>query len=350
MSRALPTIPTRNNIGALRLIFALTVLFVHSAALSAEPSLAWLGVHLDSELAVRGFFILSGFLVVMSYEKSRSLGDYASKRICRIYPAYALVIVVAALAGSLLSTLPLQEYFSGDVLRYLGNNLAFLNFRHPELPGLFQQNPTHAVNGALWTIKLEVMFYACVPLLVWLLRGRYRLAWIVVIYSASYIYAWYFAHLAIVTGHANDAELGRQLPGQMSYFITGAALYYYDHWLRANFGMAVLAAVMALFAGIPFLAPVAIGVIVFTAAWGRYWGNAERYGDISYGLYIWHYPILQTLVTVGVFAFSPYLALLCALALTAAAALVSWHLIEKRFLRKSSHYVQAERPVLHLIH
>ena len=228
----LPTIPWKNNIGALRLIFAGIVVLAHSYALSQQPALAWLGRYANSEIAVQGFFIVSGFLVVMSFEKSRSFWDYAVKRIRRIYPAYGLVILISACAGALISTVPAAHYFGTEWGSYLVNNLLFLNFRHPDLPGVFQQNPLAAVNGALWTIKLEVAFYMLVPLLVYLLRRRARPIFMALIYLASHAYTYYFAHRALVTGNPHDVEFARQLPGQLCYFMTGTALYYYFDMVR----------------------------------------------------------------------------------------------------------------------
>ena len=66
-----------------------------------------------------------------------------------------------------------------------------------------------------------------------------------------------------------------------------------------------------------------------------------RYGDISYGIYLYHFPIIQLLVYLKVFEIEPYLGLLATLALTITAALCSWHFIEKRFLKRSSHYLMA---------
>src|ERR1700743_3451173 len=132
----LPTIPRRNNMDALRLLFAAVVLLAHCHDLSLHPALGWVSVIAKSDLAVQGFFILSGFLVFMSYQNSTSLFDYAEKRFRRLYPAYFTVVVATALGGAFLTTLPLLEYFSSNWLGYIGNNLVFLNHLHHDLPGV----------------------------------------------------------------------------------------------------------------------------------------------------------------------------------------------------------------------
>jgi peptidoglycan/LPS O-acetylase OafA/YrhL len=108
-------------------------------------------------VAVHSFFVVSGFLIFMSYERSRSLGSYFAKRFRRIAPGYIAVIVLSFLFLSLISTLPLQEYFtSPESIKFLLANLSTLNFLHPTLPGVFEDHPYNAVDGALWTIKVEI--------------------------------------------------------------------------------------------------------------------------------------------------------------------------------------------------
>lgn len=342
-----PTIPWENNITLLRLLLAGVVVLAHAFALSGAPELVLLGTYADANLAVQGFFVLSGFLVVMSYEHSRGMRDYAAKRARRIYPAYLTVVLGCALLGALVSDLPPAEYFNAQWLRYVLANLVFLNFLAPELPGVFAGNPLAAVNGALWTIKLEVMFYLAVPVLVWLLRGRRRLPLMLLVYAASLAYSWYCTRLAAQTGNALYHELGRQLPGQMAFFITGVALYYYFDWVMARRQWLITAAIVALVCmrplGNDWLYPAAVGMLVVAIGFGPYLGNLSRYGDYSYGIYIWHFPLIQLLVSLGLYAYDPLLALGVTVLAVAALACLSWLRVEKPWLRPSSHYVAATK-------
>jgi len=225
----------KNNFDLLRFVFAFMVFLFHAHVLSGRPELAPLSRWLSAELAVESFFVVSGFLVFMSYEKSKSVGDYFAKRARRIYPAYFAVVMIAALAGAMITTLPLNEYFSLGWLRYLMANLAFLNFVAPELPGVFQTNPWHAVNGALWTLKIEVMFYVAVPVIAIACARLGRARMLAALYVVSVGYVLWMEHLASATGRELYVQLGRQLPGQLSYFLAGAACYYFldsfrRHW------------------------------------------------------------------------------------------------------------------------
>ena len=119
----------------------------------------------------------------------------------------------------------LQDYFSFDWLKYVVSNLVFLNFLHPNLPGVFETNKWQAVNGALWTLKIEVMFYAAVPIIVYLFSRFGRLAVMITFYTLSAAYAWFMISQGFRSGSEYYLILARQLPGQMTYFIAGGFVY-----------------------------------------------------------------------------------------------------------------------------
>ena len=166
----------KNNFDLLRFSFAFVVFLVHAYALSGAETLSILVHYISSEIAVKSFFVVSGFLIFMSYENTHSVRAYFIKRLRRIYPAYIFIIVLCAAAGLLLSSLVMTDYLSWPLFKYLLSNLVFLNFLQPNLPGLFEHNALQAVNGALWTLKVEVAFYVFVPLAVLAFRKFGRLS------------------------------------------------------------------------------------------------------------------------------------------------------------------------------
>jgi len=337
-----------NNFDLLRVLFAVIVFFVHAYVLSENDLLAPFSIFLSSEIAVKSFFVVSGFLIFMSYENSRSLKSYTSKRIHRIYPAYFSIVVLCALLGVFISSVSVSDYFSIDWLKYLLANLLFLNFLHPELPGVFSGNIIHAVDGALWTLKIEVMFYLSVPVLVWSMRKWGRWQMLLALYIASLAYVVLIEVWGIRTGSGIYLELQRQFPGQLMFFIAGAVLYYYldlfkQHWLWL-LTLAVLIMVIRHLVPVLWLEPIALAIIVIYFACVFPWlGNFGKYGDFSYGIYIVHFPILQVLIAEGMFESSPMMALSFAAFLVLACAYLFWHYIEKPFLRSSSHYVEVNR-------
>jgi peptidoglycan/LPS O-acetylase OafA/YrhL len=342
-------VPRENNFDLLRFVFAFIVFLYHAHALSGSSELAGLSRWFSAAFAVESFFVVSGFLVFMSYENSASVGDYFSKRARRIVPAYVCVVAAAALAGAVITTLPLREYFSSAWLRYVAANLAFLNFLAPELPGVFQGNTWQAVNGALWTLKLEVMFYVAVPVIAFICTRLGRWQTLAALYMLSVAYVLGMEHLARETGRELYVLLGRQLPGQLSFFLAGAACYYFlgivGRYWRWGFPIALTILLVPLPRAIDAVVePAALGIVVtYLAVGARYLGNFGRYGDFSYAIYIIHFPVLQTLISFGMFETNAYAGLGIATVLVLGAAFASWHFVEKPFLKKTSHYVVAER-------
>lgn len=340
-----------NNFDLLRLVFAGSVFLWHLYALSRAPALEVLTFVTSSNIAVKGFFVISGYLVMMSYENSSSVREYAEKRLRRIYPAYAAVVLACAVAGAFFTRLPLADYASADLARYLGANLVFLNFLAPNLPGLFEGQPYTEVNGALWTLKIEVMYYLFVPVLAWLMGrfGRWRV--IVALYVLSVLYTIGTGLSYSYTGAELWLRLQRQLPGQLSYFLVGVGLYYLHDRLKGRW-TALAAAALLLFVTMTvsvnplltfLLEPLALGILVIFAATALpYLGNFARYGDFSYGIYIIHFPVVQLLVAGGAFGANPWAAAFAALVLVVGLSALSWYAVERPFLRPRSHYRAAQ--------
>lgn len=335
----------QNNFDLLRLLFAGTVCLVHAHTLSGFQELSRIGDILSSEAAVKSFFVISGFLIFMSYEKSSSLASYTTKRMRRIYPAYVTVVLLCALCFASISSKSLGDYFSLPWLKYVLANLSFMNFLQQTLPGVFESNPMDAVNGALWTIKIEVMFYMTVPVLVVLFRKHSPLRVIVLLYCLSVGYSQGMTAMAERTGSGLFVILARQLPGQLSYFLAGAFLYYHLPLFkrRAPIFLSAAIAVLALnkCVALPLFEPFALGTVVIFFSLFLYVGRVGKYGDFSYGIYILHFPIIQLLLNTGRFQQNPWLFLLTVITLTLFGAVALWHLIEKKYLLRGSHYLAA---------
>jgi peptidoglycan/LPS O-acetylase OafA/YrhL len=338
-----------NNFDALRLIFAGMVVVFHMGILSQVPALHWLERYISSTFAVQAFFFVSGFLVFMSCERSKSLKDYAAKRFWRIAPAYVLVVTAAALLLASLSTLTPLDYFSSPGFRsYLFYNLLLSNFSAPDLPGVFAGNHEQAINGSLWTIKIEVAFYIAVPLVVWAVRRFGVLKTLTTVFVLSSAWKLGFLLLHETTGKELYFKLSKQLPGQLAFFVGGALAYYRTREGKSPppvsvglIGILAYATTDGLFH--EAVAPFAVTAIVYWLSVGIPWVvNAGKHGDFSYGLYLYHFPIVQTLIALGVYQQHPWPTAIGVLAGTIVLSVLSWHLYEKRFLRhRAAHPVQA---------
>lgn len=334
-----------NNFDLLRFAFAFIVFLVHAHTLSDTDSIGVLSETFSSELAVKCFFVVSGFLIFMSYENSKNIKSYFIKRLRRIYPAYVVMILLCVLLGSLCTTYSAGDYWASfSVLKYSIVNLTFLNFLQPTLPGVFENNPHQAMNGALWTLKIEVMFYLTVPLIVAMCRKFSRLPVLITLYVSSVAYSLWMLKLHHETGLSVYSELQRQLPGQLTYFVAGAVGFYYLEYLKLYRIWLIVAAgfLFWLKASLPWIViePMALSMmVVYFACVFPYLGNFGKYGDFSYGIYITHFPILQLLISFGMFKTAPWFMLGLSAVLILVVAILFWHIIEKPFLNKSTHYV-----------
>ena len=343
------SIPQKNNFDHIRLFLALGVFFFHVSDLTKLSDFDFLNNFVNAEVAVHSFFIVSGFLIFMSYERSSSLKRYFVKRFKRIAPGYIAVILLSFLFLSLLSTLPIRDYFtSPESAKFLLANLATLNFIHPALPGVFEDHPYTAVNGALWTIKVEVAFYLTVPLIAYFYRwiSPGRLLTIVFLLSALYYFT--MGYLYEYGQNPFYLVLQRQLPAQMMFFSTGALLYYHLELFKRYSLILLFSAISAYilqgnigtYQLYPLYALSLSVIVIYLALIFPYLGHIAKYGDLSYGIYIWHFPIIQTFISLHLFDAHPILALLGLITVVLLFAWLSWHLVEKPFLGKRSHYVR----------
>jgi peptidoglycan/LPS O-acetylase OafA/YrhL len=321
-----------NNFDVIRLVLAWIVVITHCYDLSASPALAVLQPIMQSRRAVEGFFAISGCLIVASWDRTRSTRDYIKKRANRILPAYWLALAMCLAIGSVMTTLPQSVFWKNiQTWKYLFWNLLFMNFMHPGLPGVFEHNPANsAMDGALWTIKLEVAFYILVPFMVWAVRRFGRLWTLGTIFAASAAY-----HLILLDlGHE---KLSLQLPGQLCFFMVGAAVYYYyaefnAHW-RLIWAVTLPLLLVALLTNWFILDAIAVPLFTMAVAFllppHR---GITHYGDFSYGTYVLHYPVVQTVVALGLFATSPWLAFSVVIVTVMVLAVTSWFTVERRFL------------------
>jgi peptidoglycan/LPS O-acetylase OafA/YrhL len=329
--------PRFHNIDELRLILAAIVAFQHIILLGQLESLYPLLRFLSSEFAVSGFFVLSGFLVFSAF-RTGAVQSYALRRSARIYPAYLAVLVVAVIAG-LLNAAVLDDVSipSGEVIRYLAANGAFLNFVHPNLGNLFSGQYQLAVNGALWTIKIEVLFYLIVPILA-LMVTRFTALPVLVIMSAIGVF---WPHFVAIAESALDrtlpASMVNQLPGYLHLFAAGIALSRTVSGQMTVLALSILCVgtcvALALFNPLMpsyymIVLPVMIYVVMQLPQITILKGS-----DFSYGLYLFHWPVAQFMVMHfdGTMPDAVFFAVTLAVAVLF--SVLSWFLIERPMIR-----------------
>src|SRR6204780_4085177 len=291
-----------NNFDALRLIAAASVIFSHSFFISEGNEMHEPLIWLTGRQAILGlagvfvFFAISGFLVTQSWEHTASPPRFLAKRCLRIFPGLFVALVLSAFVLSpLVTTLPLAEYFRRpEPYLYVIHNME-LSVETHELPGvMFVDNPVGLeVNGSLWTLRYEFMMYLMV------------LGW-----------GW-----------------------MRSFFASGMALYKLRDTRIFDDRVALLA-LLGLAASIPLRQ-----FILLFPLFGCYLAlylalhprlprlKAARYGDLSYGLYIYGWPSEQLVIWLQGGHAPWWRVFFPALVLASCLAFLSWHLVEAPALR-----------------
>jgi peptidoglycan/LPS O-acetylase OafA/YrhL len=285
---------SENNFTLLRLLLALMVVLGHFKLLSgtAYPTFPF---NL-ADAAVDSFFVVSGFLIALSYDRSQGLWAFYVRRIFRLYPMYACIVLIqTAIMLKLLPSGPFSELHS--TLRYLAANLLLANFLQYDIGGVLAGLHNPGINPSLWTLKIEIGFYLIVPLICVACR---RWGWrvLALIFALSVIYN-------IVALQLGEVQLARQLPGQLQFFVIGMALYLYGERIRIHPLMSgvIALAFLAVWTFIvpipPGIRPLIVGTFVYSFA---LWTPVIRLkSDLSYSVYLLHGPLIQTLILLGLF-------------------------------------------------
>jgi peptidoglycan/LPS O-acetylase OafA/YrhL len=329
-------IENRNCFDFLRIFFCVNIVLSHLAELSQHKSLLFLFDYVSALHGVQGFFVISGFLVAKSYTTTPSLKHYFIKRAKRILPAYFFIIFLAAFGLFFFSKTNFSEYYLNfDFLKYIAWNLIFMNFMHPCLPGVFENNLMCAVNGSLWTLKVEEGFYLVLPLLFYIINKTKRTF---IILLSVYIFS--IAYWFVMDDLFQKPVLAKQLPGYLAYFAVGIFMFLNLNKVLQNKIKLLAIAIIGLIAShflnfqINLLYPAAFGILVIVSAFSlSFFNNFGKYGDFTYGIYVIHFPLIQLFRQYNLFEkYNPYLMSFYILIITLLFAIFSWFVIEKRFL------------------
>ncbi len=325
-----------NNFDFLRFFAASAVVVGHCYWLTGqgvvEPVRLFTGSMDTADIAVNLFFVMSGFLIAASWRNSRSTLEFAAKRALRIFPALAVSIVLTTfLVGPLATQLSIKEYLiNSQTVRYL-SNIALVTQFH--LPGVFNGNPfPDTVNGSVWTLPYEVMMYTTLMCLgVLKVFGRVG----VLLIPLGLI----LLHFHIAPALELESDMLRKTTRLGMFFFSGAALYQFRDRLPWNWKVALAMLALSLLSAktelwlyfhvltLPYLTIYLAHLNIPPLS------RFGRYGDFSYGIYIFSFPLQQLLVHwFGTQLTLPALVVL-SLATSIALAALSWHLIESPALR-----------------
>jgi peptidoglycan/LPS O-acetylase OafA/YrhL len=332
----------QNNFDFLRLIAAIMVVCSHAYGLfgisKKEPLCVATGVKAFTAgtIAVHMFFAISGFLIVQSCLNTPSVPQYLIKRFVRIWPGLACCLTVCIGWAAIISSLPFKEFIAHpQTLQYLKGFLIIP--MQISLPGIFAGNPVPDINGSLWTLGVEFFLYIVVAFL-----KKFQTLNLVTVTVIGLTVIAIYIHLSKETlniGIPYTVYSIKHILTVSSYFFIGGALYFLcqEKQLSADVKLPILALAVLLISvrSHNYLVILELLLLPYITIWFALYGsrlfhNIGKYGDFSYGIYLYAFPIEQSLFyflrgKVGFIGLTSM-----ALALSFLAAFGSWFLVEKR--------------------
>ncbi len=326
-----------NNFDFLRLLAAILVIVGHGKDLKGAPLVLLWNMQISS-LGLDIFFCISGYLVTCSWQRTPRLGRFLTKRALRIFPGLVVCVLFCAFAlGPLATTLPLHTYLSAaKTWRFLYNSGLYLELY---LPGVFQDRRLGgAVNGSLWSLFPEVVCYLSVLCLA-ALRGWPRIG----------VVAAFGVAIGFLGLHLFDVGWGmlvfhcdvKYLLVQAAFFFAGSVI----SLVEVRFGQVcridlAIALSLTTFGWTQLPGPwnvalqwpvMAYLIVCLGQASTPILRHAAVLGDLSYGLYLYAFPVQQL-----VLEYRSANAIALCIILSASCAFLSWHLVEKPCLRLKS--------------
>lgn len=325
-----------NNLTLIRLLASLAVIYGHAYAIVPGFGGDWVarttGYAFAGGVAVDLFFLISGFLVTASILKT-GVRHYVISRILRIYPAlWVNLFLVTFILGPIVTTLPLSTYlWHNDVWSYFFR-LAGTYKGSFFLPGVFEGNADHAVNGSIWSVLIEVWLYV-------VLVGLYVFG---ILRIRSLFNVIFFVLLVVIW--QDDSIVPSLISGATNLHV--CMMFFIGSFLYINREMVPVSPYYLLwalfFAGttigtdrFPFAYVLIIVTFFCAASFSSQFAWIDRYGDYSFGVYLYGWPCQQVIALLYP-KLSPISNAIISMSLTLLMAILSWHLIEKKSLQLKS--------------
>ncbi len=335
-----------NNFDFLRFLFSIFVVISHSYPLSGgTEKTQWIyevtnGQVVLASIGLNGFFVISGFFIFQSLQRSTSIISYFKKRFLRLFPGLFVVLLLTLLFVPFVYQGDTSLYSNIDFYTYLPNNLSLYKFQS-SIKGVFDTHNYHSINGSLWTLRYEFSFYIALALLYFF---RKRIAVTKACLFASFIIL-FITHLLFLVRFSESSILGMR-----GYDIINFGVFFIFGSLLASFNfdkvkdksylffipiitllllILIVSIYFNLFIHIKHLA-FSLLIILIGYMPLPFFSTFGKIGDMSYGIYIYSFPVQQ--VMVYYFKLSLYELVFWSVIISVVCGYLSWHLIEKKAL------------------
>lgn len=346
----------KNNFNLIRLFAAFQVALVHIVRIM-EIETTWIAGYVMHVFymfpGVPIFFFISGFLISRSYENNSRLDEFFLNRVLRLYPGLIVCIAFS------IALVMLSGYFQGREVKWFEVALLFLakatffQFYNPDFMRLYGDG---VLNGSLWTITVEVQFYLLVPVLFLIISRKppkctANFVLVVLIFIFLLLNRLYAVMPDLVDEPIVTKLVGVSFLPWFYIFLLGVLVQrnfeFFYTYLAGRFNFAfplyVVAAYMLSNIGNSFgnnINPIVVVLLVLTVfsfAYSRptLSENILRGTDMSYGLYVYHMPVVNLMIFSGLYRKAEYgvLAFIACFML----AVISWRIIERPALSLKKH-------------
>ncbi|KAA9013007.1 acyltransferase [Sphingobium limneticum] len=333
--------PERNNLTLVRLVLASAVIVTHCYwrvyNVSGQDGLSrWLGVPL-SVYAVDGFFFLSGFLVYGSLERRANAGRFITARLTRMMPGLLVSVSLTVLAGALVTPLAFPVYMTGETMKFVFYNLTLLG-GHYSLSGIMCGAHPCIINGSLWTLHWEALFYLVLAGLA--LVGMSGRKWMVRLILPATLIGAFACHVPAInsqigiSGGKGALYFAENIDRLWTLFALGIAARIWKGYIRLSWrglGALFILNLIAHHWNVNIhVQTVFVGYAILCCGFlsARKRAVSGGWPDYSYGIYIYAFPAMMAVGSLADFDNALILAainFLCVIPL----AVFSWHLIEK---------------------
>lgn len=327
----------KNSFDFIRFVAASAVVLTHAFALSGRDQ-PHIGSITLGGVSVWAFFILSGYLISASWDQYPRFNVFFAKRALRIFPGLIVALfLTVVVCGFFYSTLGLLGYFrSPGTIAYF-NNVLLINTQY-SLPGVFSHNIyPNAVNGSLWTLAYEFLMYLALAFF-----GVIRLFKKMPI-EVFWVFLFALQIITIIGGFQHfDFFI---LYFQFNLLITMGLMFFTGVLiqkkvksipLRPLYGLGAAILFIAVVTIVPKITELAAATILayslFALGSSPHMSWFGRYGDFSYGIYIYHFPIMQ-MVVASTGTHTPFRLFAVVWPISVIAGATSWWLVESRFLK-----------------
>ncbi len=304
-------------------------------------------------IAVDVFFIISGFLVTASIFSSKSAIEFIWARFLRIYPALLVMVLLTVFGlGLFFTSMPLASYLvDSKTYIYLLKCSTLITGVAFNLPAVFDGNPyKNAVNGSLWTMPSELRMYA-ILIFVWIVlritkSKRLRSFELAIVIAAC------IAGAAVMAIHF-FLRTEWQFIRLFFMFFSGAAFYVLKERITLShlyfwlfiIALCISATVNKHLFFVVYTLTVAYVLFYLVYIPSGYVRNYNQVGDYSYGVYIYAFPVQQSVAAL-IHGVSVLSMVLISGTVTLLLAVLSWHFLERRALGLKGIYVGHTKRIL----